>query len=349
DTLLEIERIDMISVPLALVVLLFIVRSWRVLFIPLFCVGSTIFVSFAMMYGLTHLPGVTKAPSFVPSMMEAIAVAMNIDYSLFILSRFRDECFRGWSIEQSVYISMSTAGHVVFMSGWTLLLCFVGMAAFPDDSIYMSGIACALVLFIAMAVNLTFTPAILLTFPKFFSTFQICPCWTKRHQFSKMTPISSESRNYSLLDPSGNISILGVGASTPSALSIQYNQVGEDLDNPKILSSAPSNVYGDALLLLLPAHHGGAPASTRPSRSSLLSIFSHSSTTDSQYHLVKRALEQSNIQRRNQHETETMKKSYWYQMAKLVVRKPVAACILVFLLALTIPIGIQVLHLKGNQ
>ncbi len=128
DTQEQSLRIDLISLPLALVVLTMIVRSWRVLIFPLFCVGTTMLLSFALMYGVTSNPNIIQVPSFVPSLMEAIAVAMNIDYSLFILSRFRDEIYAERSVRRAIYISMSTAGHVVLMSGSTLFLCFLGIS-----------------------------------------------------------------------------------------------------------------------------------------------------------------------------------------------------------------------------
>ena len=73
----------------ALSVLVYIVQSWRMVVIPLFNVATCLLSSFACMYGLTAYT--TPAPSFVPSVMEALVLALSIDYSLFLLTRYRFE------------------------------------------------------------------------------------------------------------------------------------------------------------------------------------------------------------------------------------------------------------------
>jgi len=174
-----VTKIDLIVLPMALAVLMYVVQSWRMIVIPLFNVATTLLSSFAMMYGLTKYTA--KAPSFVPSVMEAMVIALSIDYSLFLLTRYRFEVLHnGRRGTKAVREAIFFAGEVVFMSGLTLVSCFLGMTGFPTQTVYMVGVGCSLCLTMALIINLTMTPALLLAFPSFFTTFQFLPFCTKK-------------------------------------------------------------------------------------------------------------------------------------------------------------------------
>jgi len=196
-----ITEIDLIVLPLALSVLVYVVGSWRMVIIPIINVGTTLLASFAIMYGLTTVTA--KAPSFVPSVMEAMVMALSIDYSLFILTRYRYELSKNHrrgvqAVQEAVY----HAGEVVFMSGMTLVSCFLGMCGFPTQTVYMVGVGCALCLTMALLINLTMTPALLLAFPKFFTKFQLLPFCTRLQDFSNRYDdlLDEEDSKYVLAD-----------------------------------------------------------------------------------------------------------------------------------------------------
>ena len=71
-----------------------------------------------------------------PSMMVATALAMSIDYSLFMLSRFKTEIKKpGATPVSAVTIMLQTSGQIVLVSGCTLCLCFTMMLVIPVRSI----------------------------------------------------------------------------------------------------------------------------------------------------------------------------------------------------------------------
>ena len=122
--------------------------------------------------------------AFAPSLMMSCTIAMvcptspacpwltphqSIDYSLFLLSRLLEELRRGRDFESSVAAMLSHAGHIVLVSGLTLSACFMSLTLFPIDLLRSIGIGCALGILFAVIVNLTFTPALLFLFPKFWS------------------------------------------------------------------------------------------------------------------------------------------------------------------------------------
>ena len=76
---------------------------------------------------------------------------------------------------------MGAAGHTVLVSGATLALCFAGIAALPLGMLRTMGIGAGSVAALAVVVNLTLTPTLLLSFPRFFSDFACggCSCFCR--------------------------------------------------------------------------------------------------------------------------------------------------------------------------
>merc|ERR1711904_366821 len=93
---------------------------------------------------------------------------MSIDYSLFLFQRFQQEVVMGHSIERAIAIMLATSGKIVAVSGFTLLLCFLMMLILPCALISSLGLSAASTVLMAVTVNLTLTPVLLMTFPNFF-------------------------------------------------------------------------------------------------------------------------------------------------------------------------------------
>lgn len=104
---------------------------------------------------------------------------------LFLLTRYREELMRervlnaasGISqplVEQNrkaVRLMLQHAGRVVIVSGSTLVMTLLGLCFFPLDMLISCGIGASIAVTIAIVVSLSLTPALLLTFPGFFSVF----------------------------------------------------------------------------------------------------------------------------------------------------------------------------------
>jgi uncharacterized membrane protein YdfJ with MMPL/SSD domain len=111
--------------------------------------------------------------SFVPSIMMSLVIALSIDYSLFLLTRYREEIVDEKSNSEAVFLMNKNAGHTVSVSGITLAITYLGLAFFPLQLLATVGIGAAISIIITLLVNLTLTPALLLTFEKFFSKFSL--------------------------------------------------------------------------------------------------------------------------------------------------------------------------------
>eukprot|EP01105_Mastigella_eilhardi_P004748 TRINITY_DN1638_c0_g1_i16.p1 TRINITY_DN1638_c0_g1~~TRINITY_DN1638_c0_g1_i16.p1 ORF type:complete len:829 (-),score=200.10 TRINITY_DN1638_c0_g1_i16:1593-4055(-) len=172
----DMERMDLFALPLALLVLMLVLRAWPLMLIPCINVGITILVSFAIMYPIALLWDVA---TFTLAMMMSVIIAMSIDYSLFLLSRYREEVELGNKNYTAVKKMLLHAGGIVLTSGGVLTVCLLGIAVFPVSLMASMGVAAALSLLCTILVNLSFTPAMLLTFGKFFSIFGFIPCVKK--------------------------------------------------------------------------------------------------------------------------------------------------------------------------
>jgi uncharacterized membrane protein YdfJ with MMPL/SSD domain len=141
----DTANMDTIALPLALLVLVYVLKSVRLLVFPLLSLVCSICFSFSSMYFVatkSSLPVV----SFAPSMLESLTVAMSVDYSLFILTRFREEVvrLRVPADEEIVCIMLRSSGHTVVVSGCTLAACFFGLCIFPLDLLRSAGLGCAI-------------------------------------------------------------------------------------------------------------------------------------------------------------------------------------------------------------
>eukprot|EP00760_Papus_ankaliazontas_P017043 PhM_4_TR17011/c0_g1_i2/m.68989/K06994/K06994; putative drug exporter of the RND superfamily len=185
----DLGRMDSIVLPLAMLILAYFVRSLRLIIIPGICIGLTAALSFATMYliGSTIL----TVNSLAPSLMMSVLIAMSIDYSLFMLTRYREEIYmyyhpRGvFDVElrnielasphlrlegtiQRMSNVLATAGHTISVSGITFAACFFSLCSFGREWMTSVGVGCAVVILFSLAVNLTFVPALTMAFPNFF-------------------------------------------------------------------------------------------------------------------------------------------------------------------------------------
>ena len=101
--------------------------------------------------------------------MTSLTIAMSIDYSLFLLSRYSDEIGRGRPLFAAVDTMLRFAGHTILVSGGTLVCCFLGMLFFPMAMLQAVGIGASVALLVALLVNLTLTPALLFAFGRVFA------------------------------------------------------------------------------------------------------------------------------------------------------------------------------------
>ena len=90
-----------------------------------------------------------------------IGLAVGIDYSLIVVSRFREEMRRGRDKIDAIARTGDTAGRTVFFSGATVVIALFGMLVIPSTVYQALGLGAILVVIAAVAAALTLLPAVL--------------------------------------------------------------------------------------------------------------------------------------------------------------------------------------------
>jgi uncharacterized membrane protein YdfJ with MMPL/SSD domain len=156
---------DGIVIPLAFAMLAVMVRSLRVLLLVLSSLIVAGLTAFGLMYFCTLVLDVMSATL---SLMMSLVIALTIDYGLFLMTRFRDALVDGESVEDALTTSLASAGHTILVSGVTLTIAFIGLLIVPLDTLGALGVGCGTAVMAVLVSNLTFVPALLLTFSTFF-------------------------------------------------------------------------------------------------------------------------------------------------------------------------------------
>jgi uncharacterized membrane protein YdfJ with MMPL/SSD domain len=170
----ELLVIDMVSMPLAIAVLAVCLGSLRLLIIPAVTVPVTVCFSFGLCYPMSLLVDVS---SFAPQMASACMLAISIDYSLFILSRFKEQAKlqeaktpelgdeEKWLV---VFTTAKLSAHNIVVSGVTIAVALGGLVIIPVKFVGTIGYVFFISALCAVVVSLTLQPAILMVLFNFF-------------------------------------------------------------------------------------------------------------------------------------------------------------------------------------
>ncbi|HEY2793580.1 MAG TPA: MMPL family transporter, partial [Micromonosporaceae bacterium] len=154
----DVERAEAFSLPVLLVLLVFIFRSAVAAAAPLVIGGLAILGGFVVVRLLTE---VTAVSTFAVNIITLIGLGLAIDYSLFMVSRFREEIDGGKTTADAVVATMSTAGRTVAVSGLTVTLAVAGLLIFPQNFLRSMGYGAMAAVAVAMIASLTVLPACL--------------------------------------------------------------------------------------------------------------------------------------------------------------------------------------------
>jgi len=147
-----------IGISAALVILALILGAVAAAFLPIILA----IIAIAIALGATALVGqVVDLPFFVTNMITMMGLAVGIDYSLFIVCRYREERAKGRDKTEALEITGATAGRTVLISGMTVALTLIGLLLTPDSANQAIGIGALLVVGIAMIASMTLLPALL--------------------------------------------------------------------------------------------------------------------------------------------------------------------------------------------
>jgi putative drug exporter of the RND superfamily len=154
----DMKRAEFFSLPLTVIILLVVFGSLIAAGIPLLLAITTVAGTFGLLRVVGHWVPVNSASS---SIVLLIGVAVGIDYSLFYLRREREERAAGRSVAEALKISARTSGHVVVVSGLTVMSCLAGLLFTGLDNFRGLTAGAVLVVGTAMVGSVTVLPALL--------------------------------------------------------------------------------------------------------------------------------------------------------------------------------------------
>ncbi|GGU58526.1 MMPL family transporter [Streptomyces lavendofoliae] len=157
----ELVRAELVSMPLLALVLYLAFGSLMAAAIPLavgvLCVTGTQ----AVLYGLT---GLTQVSVFAPNLATALGLGLAIDYSIIMISRFREEREAGLAPSDAARAVSRITGRTVLCSAATVALSLSALLLVPLPFLRSLGAASVAVVVLACAVVLTFVPLVLRLF-----------------------------------------------------------------------------------------------------------------------------------------------------------------------------------------
>ena len=146
------------GLPIAIVVLLLVFGAVVAGLMPVVMALLSIVVGL----GIATLVGEEfHLSTFIVNMMTAMGLALGIDYSLFIISRFREERAGGLDKEKAIQRTAATASRAVLFSGSTFVVALVGMFLVPTNILRSLAAGAVIVGVVSVAAALTLLPAML--------------------------------------------------------------------------------------------------------------------------------------------------------------------------------------------
>ncbi|HYU16831.1 MAG TPA: MMPL family transporter, partial [Candidatus Acidoferrum sp.] len=153
----DLARAELVILP---VVALFLLLAFGSVVAALLPLGVGILAMLGGMAGVDLLARRMSVSAYAPNIVTMIGLGVAIDYSLFIVSRFREEIVRR-PIPEALAHTMSTAGRAILFSGMTVAIGLLGMLALGLGNIGSLGLAGTIVVVLAVVYGLTFLPAVL--------------------------------------------------------------------------------------------------------------------------------------------------------------------------------------------
>lgn len=152
----DAQRAETIGAPLVLLILLAVFGSFAAAMLPLLVGAASVVLAGALIYLLSAQFAMSV---FVVNVASMIGIGVAVDYSLFMLARYREEIAAGHSAQRAREIMLATSGRAIVFAGGTVVVSLSSI--FLLDNVILRSIAAGamLVVFVAVLVSATAVPA----------------------------------------------------------------------------------------------------------------------------------------------------------------------------------------------
>jgi putative drug exporter of the RND superfamily len=156
----DMALIEPFTIIIIFVLMGILFRSVVAQFLPLGAVAVALGISQALVFVIGST--VAQIDSTVLTILFALLMGIGTDYSIFIITRYREERIKGATREEAVHTSITWAGESIVTSGLTVMISFFAMALASFSFVQTMGLVMGMAIFVALMVSLTLIPAVLM-------------------------------------------------------------------------------------------------------------------------------------------------------------------------------------------
>ena len=155
----ELIKAELISAPITLIILLLVFGSLVAAGLPVLTGVYTVIAAVGIVTGLTYI--FDDITIYANNIVSLLGIGLSVDYSLFIVNRFREELARGRDHRTAIAMTSATAGRAIFFSGMTVMVGLMGMLFFENTGLPSLGWGGICATFVALTSSMVLLPATL--------------------------------------------------------------------------------------------------------------------------------------------------------------------------------------------
>jgi len=157
----DLEQAESVGFPIVLLILLAVFGSFAAASLPLLLGVFSVIVTGALIYFMSRAMDMSI---FVTNMASMIGIGVAVDYSLFVLARYREEIFAGRSRDEARKAAMATSGVAVAFSGMTVIVSLAGLWMVDNNALRSMALGAMLVVAISVLASATLLPVLIALF-----------------------------------------------------------------------------------------------------------------------------------------------------------------------------------------
>jgi RND superfamily putative drug exporter len=157
----DLEKAEGAGFPLVLLILLAVFGSLAAASLPLIMGVFSVMITGALIFFVSQTMDMSV---FVTNMASMIGIGVAVDYSLFVLARYREEIAAGHDPDEARARSMATSGIAVLFSGLTVIVSLAGLYMIDNTAIRSMALGAILVVAVSLLASATLLPALIRAF-----------------------------------------------------------------------------------------------------------------------------------------------------------------------------------------
>jgi RND superfamily putative drug exporter len=154
----DLRRSEILAVPVIVALSFFIFRGFVASLLAPIAGGITVVVSFFLLRGLAE---VTSLSIYALNLVTGLSLGLSIDWSLLLLSRYREERSRTADLRVALQVALKRAGHTIFFSALTVAASLACLLVFPLRFLRSMGFGGVVAATVAMLTALIVLPTVL--------------------------------------------------------------------------------------------------------------------------------------------------------------------------------------------